>query len=68
MHTLVQYGAAEDEMRALHSYEELMLEWMGNFVSRVLFNTGSGGSLGKWRGVLNFCQYVLICKGPVPNK
>ncbi len=54
MHTLVQHGAAEDEMRALHSYEELMLEWMGNFVSRVLFTTGSGGGLGKWRGMLDF--------------
>ena len=33
MHTLVQFGAMEDEMKAFHTYEELLLEWMGNMVS-----------------------------------
>ena len=32
MHTLVQYGAMEDEMKAFHTYEELLLEWMQNMV------------------------------------
>ena len=32
MHTLVQYGAMEDEMKAFYTYEELLLEWMQNMV------------------------------------
>ncbi len=33
MHTLVQFGAMEDEMKAFYTYEELLLEWMGNMVT-----------------------------------
>lgn len=32
MHTLIQFGPAEEEMKAFHILEDRLLEWMGNMV------------------------------------
>ena len=32
MHTLIDFGAAEEEMRGFYALEEHLLEWMGNMV------------------------------------